>query len=395
VARTKWADLNQLIERVQSVGQRLTAAQPREIAVGNIVRRVLGVIRDELEEDRNDDGSALSEANSDSRPATPREMTSPRPGTLSSPFRHNTNPFGHAEMTQSSEFASRPPMVTSHASYAASTGGPLVNSMFSLLSHPYSSTASPSGTPGTQSPQLRSSPRPTPMSSIHVSPNELKGEVVDAIDELIEELEVVDTQIADYAPDHIHANEIILITGSSTTVQRFLLKAAAKRKFTVFHAESFPNNHLETHAVVAGQTLADGEDGAKDSQQKQYTKPLIGAGITVVLIPDSAVFAIMSRVNKVILGTHGVLANGGLVAASGSRTIARAAKEHHTPVVVLTGVYKLSPLYPFDFEALIEYGEAGAVLDYQCGDMVEKVDVVNPLYDYVSPELIDLYITNL
>lgn len=60
-----------LIERVQSVGRRLVAAQPREMVVGNIVRRVLGLIRDEAEDDREADFN-LSEAGSESQPQTPR-----------------------------------------------------------------------------------------------------------------------------------------------------------------------------------------------------------------------------------------------------------------------------------------------------------------------------------
>jgi translation initiation factor eIF-2B subunit beta len=98
---------------------------------------------------------------------------------------------------------------------------------------------------------------------------------------------------------------------------------------------------------------------------------------------------------KVILGTHVVLANGGLVAASGAKAIAKAASVHRTPVVVVSGVYKLSPIYPFDFDSLIEYGDAGKVLSYEDGDLVDKIDVENPLYDYVPAELVDLYITNL
>lgn len=45
------------------------AAQPREMVVGNIVRRVLGLIRDEAEDDREAE-FALSE--SESQPQTPR-----------------------------------------------------------------------------------------------------------------------------------------------------------------------------------------------------------------------------------------------------------------------------------------------------------------------------------
>lgn len=68
------------------------------------------------------------------------------------------------------------------------------------------------------------------------------------------------------------------------------------------------------------------------------------------MINDSAIYAVMSRVNKVILGTHTVLANGGLVAISGSHMIAAAANFHHIPVVVLTGLYKLCPMQPYDFD---------------------------------------------
>ena len=49
------------------------AAQPREMVVGNIVRRVLGLIRDEAEDDR-DAEFALSEAGSESQPHTPRAL---------------------------------------------------------------------------------------------------------------------------------------------------------------------------------------------------------------------------------------------------------------------------------------------------------------------------------
>ena len=256
-------------------------------------------------------------------------------------------------------------------------------SMFSLLSHPESDTSSLPASPAQGS---------SPVGGPAAEHKDIRAEVIEGIGEIIDELGQVDDQIAAYALDHIHSNEIILTHTSSTTVQKFLLKAAAKRKFTVIHAESYPNNHESVHRTVSGNHPSTDEEVLGF---ETFQRPLIALGITVILIPDSAVFALMSRVNKVILGTHSVLANGGLVAAAGSRVIARAAKVHQTPVVVLSGVYKLSPVYPFDFEALIEYGDAGKVIDYSEGDLVDKLDVQNPLDDYVPAELIDLYITNL
>ncbi|CAI4215325.1 unnamed protein product [Parascedosporium putredinis] len=53
VAKSKVSEVDQLLAHISAVGSQLVAAQPKEPVVGNIVRRVLGLIRDEAEEDRN------------------------------------------------------------------------------------------------------------------------------------------------------------------------------------------------------------------------------------------------------------------------------------------------------------------------------------------------------
>lgn len=63
---------------------------------------------------------------------------------------------------------------------------------------------------------------------------------------------------------------------------------------------------------------------------------LAKSGIQTAVVPDSAVFAVMSRINKVIIGTHTVMANGGLRASSGVHTIALAAKHYSVPVSSFT-----------------------------------------------------------
>lgn len=368
------------------------AAQPRELVVGNIVRRVLGLIRDEAEDDRDGEFFLASEVGSDSRPHTPHGVESHSPTRLNAPTplrtedsdlsqsEHSLAPHDRESLLirqeASDRSSSRPPL-----SNFASAQAPPVISMFSLLQYPEVASSIPSS-PGTASPRHGS----------HMQQKDIRAEVLDGIGEIIDELGQVDDQIAGYALEHIHSNEVILTHTSSSTVQKFLLKAAAKRTFTVIHAESYPNNHDATHATISGHH-SETED--ENMSAESFQKPLIALGITVILIPDSAVFAIMSQVNKVILGTHSVLANGGLVASAGTRVIARAAKVHHKPVVVVSGVFKLSPVYPFDFESLIEYGDASSVISYEEGDLVDKIDVENPLFDYVPAELVDLYITNL
>ena len=45
---------------------------------------------------------------------------------------------------------------------------------------------------------------------------------------------------------------------------------------------------------------------------------------------------------------HAVLANGGAIAPAGIHMVAQAARQHSTPLVVLVGLHKLSPLFPHD-----------------------------------------------
>lgn len=56
------------------------------------------------------------------------------------------------------------------------------------------------------------------------------------------------------------------------------------------------------------------------------------ADIKTTVVSDAAVFAMMSRCNKVIIGTNSVMADGGLKAASGTHTVALAAKHYSVPV---------------------------------------------------------------
>ena len=397
-------DIAQLIGRVQEVGQKLTDAQPKELAVGNIVRRVLGVIRDEAEEDRegeenlyNEVGGERPQIREESEDLSLQQQARSSPSSTSNPQPHGA--IGSKDLSTYNEsaqnikddtLAQQRALTLSQPSFAAGTSQPLFKSMFNLLSHPISSSSSPTVTPGTQTPEGQLSHSMNALADGSAA-RDLRAEVVEAIEEIIDELNTADDQIAGYALDHVHSNEIILTYTASVTVQKFLLKAAAKRKFTVIHAESYPNDHESVHATVTGSLKGNSSGSGPD----RFHRSLTAAGITVILIPDSAIFALMSRVNKVILGTHAVLANGSLVAAAGSRSIAKAASMHKTPVVVLSAVYKLSPIYPFSSDALIEYGDTSKMFSNEDADLIERVEVENPLYDYVPSDLIDLYITNL
>jgi len=176
--------------------------------------------------------------------------------------------------------------------------------------------------------------------------------------------------ISGYAVDHIFANETILTYGISRTVTAFLKEAAKFRKFEVIVAESAPSYEGQKQALM-----------------------LAEAGIETTLVTDSAVFAMMRVVNKVIIGTHAVMANGGLVAHSGGANICAAAKYHSVPVVVLSGLHKLCPLYSFDQDTFNEHNAPSQIINYEEGK-IENMDVQNPAFDYIPPDLVTLFITN-
>ena len=102
--------------------------------------------------------------------------------------------------------------------------------------------------------------------------------------------------------------------------------------------------------------------------------------------------------------------------------VAVAAKELSVPVVCVTGLFKLSPVYrhgqvficlsylyglsPKQYpsprliyiyviqDAFNDLKSPSAVIDYAEAAALEQVDILNPAYDYIPPELVDLYITN-
>uniref|UniRef100_A0A7S4AXC2 Translation initiation factor eIF2B subunit beta n=1 Tax=Pseudo-nitzschia australis TaxID=44445 RepID=A0A7S4AXC2_9STRA len=208
--------------------------------------------------------------------------------------------------------------------------------------------------------------------------SDLKQSIMEVIQEITSDLEDLHKTINEQATNHIHSGEVILTYGKSDTVIEFLKAAAVKKlRFTVIVCECAP--HYEGHDMA--RALAEPTEA--------------GNSIEVCVIPDSAIFAMMARVNKVLLPAHAVLANGGLVARSGCNLVVSAAAENAVPVVCLTGMFKLTPLFPHEGQdTLNDLLSPGSVVDY-ASQQDQQVDFVNPLYDYIRPEHINLYVTNV
>jgi len=199
----------------------------------------------------------------------------------------------------------------------------------------------------------------------------LKSAILEAVNEFVSELETCEDNIATQALEYIHSKEIIMTFGKSPVVERFLKNAARKRQFTVIIAECAPELH--------GHDLA---------------KSLAESNIETIVIPDSAVFAIMSRVNKVIIGTHAVMADGSLKAVCGAHSVAVAAQHHSVPLIVCVGLYQLSPTFicSHDHDNLNKFLSPDPLkLNLPSG----AVNLYNPTYDYISADLITLMISDV
>ena len=211
-----------------------------------------------------------------------------------------------------------------------------------------------------------------------------KQSVLEGIADLIDELKDIDASIAANAPEHIHANEVVLTFGYSRTVLKFLKRAKEKRDFQVVVAEGLPSS--------SGVTMA----AELDKLQ-----------IRTTIIADSMCYAMMARANKVIISAHALLADGGVMASVGTSILAAAARRHNVPVVVLAGIYKLSPNFPHEPGVTFnEFGDPSEILSFTDEAVVTAERVVasnedrpmlqvhNPLFDYIPPDRISLFVTD-
>ncbi|XP_066385894.1 uncharacterized protein [Miscanthus floridulus] len=333
-----------LADAVRAVGEQLIAANPIELAVGNIVRRVLHIIK---EEDISSTAVGIEGLS----------VTVDSDGEYDS--EHDDRPALSAAV------------LAAHARNALRA--PSLQTLLEDIpvSPAISRTASSTGDSDGKS-----------KSGDKSSTRKLKHDVIAAIGDLIDEIDSCYEPISEQAVELIHQNEVILTLGRSRTVKEFLYAAKEKkRSFRVFVAEGAPR--------YQGHVLA---------------KELVEKGVQTTVITDSAVFAMISRVNMVIVGAHAIMANGGVIAPVGMNMVALAAQRHAVPFVVVAGSHKLCPLYPHNPEVLLnelkspsdllDFGEFSDCMNFSTQDGSPLLNVVNPTFDYVPPKLVSLFITD-
>ena len=208
---------------------------------------------------------------------------------------------------------------------------------------------------------------------MHKGKNKLKDQLIESIREVRDEIENSSGAVTDQAKEHINDNDLILTYNCSETLTDFFIAASEEEElnFEVIVAETAPS--------FVGHKTA---------------KELAEAGIPTSLVQDAAVFAVMSRVDKVIISAHGIMATGGIIATSGALLIAHAAKAHQVPVFVVGSLYKLTPLHPIDSLTYNELLSPSMIFREEEGDVGDKIEAIVPAYDYVPPKLVTLILTN-
>ena len=341
---TSWKTAAELLFLVKAIGSELHTAggMRREPAIGNVIRRIMAAIREEAQRET----SLASEGTDDADQNVSRKLDTSSGNRLSLDSILWALPQ-HVRLTSSSTSSHH------HGDHQRQE---------SFLSADNAEQ---------EFPPILYKQRP-----------ELKQTVMEAVQEVLSDLEDTYKNINEQATSHIQAGDIVLTCGRSKTTELFL-KAAVTKKLR--RRGSF-------QVIVCEGGASSGGGG------RAMAASLAQAGIETILIPDSAVFAVISRVNKVIIPAHAVLANGGLIASSGCNVVALAAHYNSVPVVCVTGIFKLCPIFPHEGQdTLNDLISPSAIVDFSEMKDVRlwDVDILNPVRDYIKPEYISLYATNV
>lgn len=130
-------------------------------------------------------------------------------------------------------------------------------------------------------------------------------------------------------------------------------------------------------------------------QGRITAKQLAAHGVDVIQIPDSAVRAVMPRVDKVIVGADAITSDGFVVNKIGTSQVALAAKEARVRVMVAAETYKFSPVTVAGLPVIIEERDPSEVVSREWLAKNPMVKVLNPAFDITPPAYVDMIVTEL
>uniref|UniRef100_A0A8D0KVH1 Translation initiation factor eIF2B subunit delta n=1 Tax=Strix occidentalis caurina TaxID=311401 RepID=A0A8D0KVH1_STROC len=181
--------------------------------------------------------------------------------------------------------------------------------------------------------------------------------------------------------EKINDNDVILVYGCSSLVNRTLCDAHAKkgRAFRVIVVDSRPR-----------------------LEGRETLRRLVRKGIHCTYVMINAISYVLPEVSKVLLGAHALLANGSVMSRVGTSQIALVSKAYNVPVLVCCETYKFCERVQTDSFVSNELDDPDDLIvlrkgQAQLGGWAENksLRLLNLVYDVTPPDLVDLVITDL
>ena len=205
-----------------------------------------------------------------------------------------------------------------------------------------------------------------------------KDNILTKMDELIAEIDSISDSILSQKEinDLINNDDIILTSNYSQQVAEILIENAKTKKFKVLVAESAPLFNKKSQAEI-----------------------LIKNGIDTTIVDDDDIYDIMNKLTKikVFIGARAFLVNGGLITYGGAYNICLAANMFSIPVIIVGGTTKLTPMHAFKHDLYNEFLSPSLIYgkDVKYEGDISSIQFNNPSFDYVPPNLITMYATNI
>ena len=333
----------ELLLIVTHLGKIFTSIDPVQFCTGNTIKRILHIIKEEINKDSEDD---KSKKNEDKK----QEILSDNIKEAKEKFKNLRN-FTFEEIEDEKSTRKDSEIEKKNEEENEDNDQTSSQKLFELQ-------------------KLKS---PYPISEDN------KNNILKRIEDLILEIDSINDAIKEQkeVKDLISDGDVILTSQYSEQVAEILIDNAKTKKFKVFIAESAPLFHGKIQA-----------------------EKLSKHGIDTNLIGDDDIYSFMSTMLKVkvFLGARAILVNGGLITYGGAYNICLSAKmlPFHIPVIIVGGTTKLTPMYSFKHQLYNEYLSPdlifGKNVKYK-GD-ISNIQFNNPAFDYVPPDLITIYATN-
>lgn len=309
------------IKLFRRIATRLQSAQPLEFIISNVIRRILYQFRKLAQEIR------------DNHAQNPLSASTLNQSLSASAMQDVLGPMGEGALDASSILRSPEPKraVTSYLT-SSTAGGPAEGGMMPNTSPPVGAVIPAASPVGQMNSKLFNDSEfvKEDFSMLKSERDTLKSNLCEYIDRiLISDIKCFSGEIkSSRDSEQVHPTETVMVYGGSNTVREYLINRSINLAnkggcFEVYVAEAAPcyNGHRMAADLAYG-------------------------GLKTTLIPDTAISALMPRVNKVIVGVHAIMVDGGLVGQAGLHAVALAAKAHSVPLVVVSSTFKITPIFP-------------------------------------------------